>query len=87
MYAGAKAELPATVIAVGFPLQGQGGHSDAVFVHARESLVEEATGNSIGLLPGVAFNLDAQCAAVMGPCPGLAGDREQGEKKANYTAP
>ena len=87
MRAGAQVELPAMAVIFLLPVDGQGGQGQAARVHAREAVVDEAARDSVGLLPRVALDFDAQRAAVVRARPCLHRHCEADEEKTNCTAP
>ncbi len=87
MHAGAQAELPAMIAAVGVPLRSKRGADDAVVVEDGEAIENEAAGDAIGPLPGLAFDLHAQRAAVMRPRAGYSRHSQRCKQQTNCKSP
>jgi hypothetical protein len=87
MNAGTQMESPAMVAAVGLPLRCERGAHGSGGVQHGEAVEDEATRNAVGLLPWVAFDLDAKRAAVVRPRTGQARQSQRCEKQANCKSP
>ncbi len=75
------------MVTVGLPVDGKSGLGKAGRIHTRQPVVDEAAGDAVGLLPRVAFDLDAQRAAVVRPGPCMPEDRDQNQEKTSCRAP
>jgi hypothetical protein len=87
MDAGAEAELPAVIVVLGFPVEGQRGLRISVGAHGGEAVEDQASGEAAGALPGIAFDFDAHRAAVVGAGARGCRDYQRGDETANCNLP
>jgi hypothetical protein len=80
-------ELPAMVVVFGFPVDGEGRPGYSVRIYRGEAVEDKAAGEAIGPLPGIAFDFDAQSAAVVRACAGGGGEGQDGQEAANCKSP
>jgi hypothetical protein len=87
MHAGADPELPAVVVVFRRPADGQGRLRGSISANAREAVEDEATRETAMLREWVAFDFDAQCAAVVGTGARDGWERQYGDETANCNLP
>jgi hypothetical protein len=70
-----------------FPLDSESWLSGTIGIHARESVEHHSPRQAVGLLPGIAFDLHAQRAAIVGAGTRGGRKRQQGYQTANCNLP
>jgi hypothetical protein len=87
LHAGAQSKLPTMIGVLRLPFYGQRRLHRTVGVEAGESIEDELPCQAIRTVPWVAFNFNAQSAAVMGAGAGDGRQRQRGQQAANCKAP
>ena len=81
MHALAQAELPAMVIVVGLPIDGERRAYQTIRIERGQSIQNQPPREAIRAMPRIAGDLYAQRAAVVGPRPSPRTDPNQNQKK------
>jgi hypothetical protein len=87
MDTGSQTKLPAVIVVFRFPFNSQGGLCGSFGTHRGKPVKHKAACKAAGALPRVAFDFNAQRAAIVGTGPRKRGQSERGYQTANCNLP